>query len=81
MAAATSSDLDQIENELQVIVETSDETGNTHVYAYTDDSARLGFELYGMNPEIEDTRAVAEAIATLRRIANKMPRVGRVEVG
>ena len=34
-----------------------------------------------MNPDVLDVDAVARSIATLREIANKRPRVGRVSLG
>lgn len=80
MTRATSDQLDALEREHNLNIETSDATGNTHVYAYTEDGERLGFELYGMNPNINDVRDVAAALTTLRRICNARPRVGRLEI-
>lgn len=77
MSAAASADLDRIETDYGVVVEVSDTSGQTHVHAYTDDGDRIGFDLHGMNPVLEDVVAAATGIATLRNLANKRPRVGR----
>ena len=73
-------DLGRIEEDSHVNIDVSDESGCTHVYTYTDDDIRLAFEFVTMNPSVEDVRAVAHAIDTLRGVMNKRPRVGRPDM-
>ena len=71
--------IDEIELLCHLNVEVSDESGRTHVYAYTDDGDRIGFEFNSMNPPIDDVFAVAKAIDVLRVISNRRPRVGKTD--
>lgn len=80
MEQTYSEQLDAVERLHNVVVEVSDASGSTHVYAYTEDGDRLGFDFSSMNPVVGDVLAVAGAIDTLRVVANKRPRVGRPEV-
>lgn len=80
MEQSYSEQLDAVERLHNVVVEVSDASGGTHVYTYTEDDDRIGFDFNTMNPAVGDVLAVAAAIDALRVMANKRPRVGRPEV-
>lgn len=72
-------DFDDIEAELGVVVEISDQDGCTHVFCYTADGDRLSFEFNTMSPSVDDVRDIAGYFNGIRSIANRRPKVGRVE--
>lgn len=71
------SELEFIERQYAVNIDSFDENGCTYVYTYTDDGDRIGFEFNTMNPRTTDVLVVAQGIDSLRTIANKRPRVGK----
>lgn len=77
---ASSEDLERIENACNVVVDVDNNGGCTYVYGYTNDGERIGFTFDSMNPVTADVLAVAQAVDTLRTIANKRPRVGRLRL-
>lgn len=79
MRMSYSDQLDWIENNYNVVIEVSDESGCMHVYTYTErHNVRLGFDFYNMHPEIRLVSDVARSIAVLRTIHDTEPRVGEL---
>lgn len=76
--SATSEDMEMVEREFGINVDVSDASGCTHVYTYTKDGERVGFDFNTMNPDLGDLRTAAQAIAMLKSLCNKRPRVGVV---
>jgi hypothetical protein len=68
----SSTELDAIETESGVVVESSDEAWQTFVYAYTEAGERISVELHGMNPPINRVRACAIAVGALLAYLNDL---------
>lgn len=67
--------LSQTEREFGVNIDQSDQSGGVHVYVFTNDGDRLGFDFNDMNPAVDSVRAISRAINDIRNLANQ--RAGR----
>jgi len=76
---ATLETLDDLEIRTGVNIEQHDESGEMRVYTYTDHGDCLGWQFNTMDPTFDDVRQIAEALCTLRVMADRRPRVGQFD--
>lgn len=72
--------LDDLEIRTGVNIEQHDESGEMRLYTYTDDGDCLSWQFDTMDPVFYDVRQIAESLCTLRVIADRRPRVGKLGV-